>query len=172
MRRRLDLGPFRRELTMNTHITAKDFMVTRLVTLSPTVDVLDGVRMLLRNRISGAPVVDADGKFLGVFSEKCSMQVLLDAAYDSLPSNEVRAFMDTEAKTITPDTDLLTVAQVFLLTTFRRLPVIDDEGRLIGQVSRRDVLQAALNAIDHEPVRETSLLYLSAIFERHEAPLA
>jgi predicted transcriptional regulator len=101
------------------------------------------------------------------------MQVLLDAAYDSLPSNEVRAFMDTDAKTINADTDLLTVAQVFLLTTYRRLPVIDDDGNLIGQVSRRDVLQAALNSIDREPAaQETSLLYLSAIFERHEAPLS
>jgi CBS domain-containing protein len=128
--------------------------------------------MLLRSRISGAPVVGADGTFLGVFSEKCSMQVLLDAAYDSLPSNEVRAFMDTDARTIKADTDLLTVAQVFLLTTYRRLPVIDDEGRLIGQVSRRDVLQAAMNQIDREPAPESSLLYLSAIFERHEAPLS
>jgi CBS domain-containing protein len=100
------------------------------------------------------------------------MQVLLDMAYDSLPSNEVRAFMDCDAKSIKPDTDLLTVAQVFLLTTYRRLPVLDDDGRLVGQVSRRDVLRAALDAIDQEPVRETSLLYLSAIFERHEAPLS
>ena len=158
--------------SQQTSITAKEFMTSRLVTLSPEMDVLDGIRMLLKSRISGAPVVDRDGRFLGVFSEKCSMHVLLDAAYDQLPSNQVRAFMDTDAKTITPDTDLLTVAQVFLLTTYRRLPVLDDNGLLIGQVSRRDVLQAAMNALNHVPARETSLLYLSAIFERHEAPLA
>ena len=157
---------------MNESITAREFMVTRLVTLPPQMDVLEGVRMLLKNRISGAPVVDGDGKYLGVFSEKCSMQVLLDAAYDQLPSNEVRAFMDCDAKTITPDTDLLTVAQVFLLTTYRRLPVLDEAGMLVGQVSRRDVLRAAMKALDHQPVREASLLYLSAIIESHEAPLA
>lgn len=157
---------------MNT-ITAKQFMVTRLVTLSPEMDVLDGVRMLLKNRISGAPVVDKDGSFLGVFSEKCSMQVLLDAAYDQLPSNQVRAFMDCDAKTISPETDIWSVAQVFLLTTYRRLAVIDEEGKLIGQVSRRDVLRAALDMVDQKPVvREPSLLYLSAIFERDEAPLS
>lgn len=153
-------------------LTAEKFMVTRLVTLSPEMDVLEGVRLLLKNRISGAPVVDSAGKFLGVFSEKCSMQVLLDAAYDQLPTNQLGCFMDPEAQTITADTDLLTVAQVFLLTTYRRLPVLDDEGRLIGQVSRRDVLKAALKSLDQQPVRESSLLYLSAIFESHEAPLA
>ena len=152
-------------------IVAKDFMATRLVTLSPKMDVLDGVRLLLKNRISGAPVVDTDGTFLGVFSEKCSMQVLLDAAYEQLPSNEVRAFMDTDAKTISPDTDLLTTAQVFLLTTYRRLPVLD-EGKLIGQVSRRDVLRASLQEIDRQPEREKSFLYLSAIFDRNEAPIS
>ena len=83
-------------------ITARDFMVTRLVTLKPEMDVLDAVRMLLKNRISGAPVVASDGKYLGVFSEKCSMHVLLDAAYEQLPSNDVRSFMDTQPRTISP----------------------------------------------------------------------
>ena len=156
----------------STSTTAGDFMVTRLTVLRPELDVLDAVRLLLKNRISGAPVVDGDGKFLGVFSEKCSMQVLLDAAYDQLPSNEVRAFMDTDAKTITPETDLLTIAQVFLLTHYRRLPVLDESGRLLGQISRRDVLRAALDLIDRQPTPERSLLYISAIFEHHEAPLS
>lgn len=152
---------------------AKDFMITRLVTLPPEMDVLEAVRMLLSYQVSGAPVVDADGRFLGVFSEKCAMQVILDAAYDSLPTNEVRAFMDADAKTITPDADLLSIAQVFLLTHYRRLPVVDDQGRLLGQISRRDVMRAAMDALDldSQPVREKSLLYLSAIFERESAPV-
>ena len=156
-----------------SHVTARDFMVTRLVTLRPDMDVIQAVRLLLKNRISGAPVVDSDGTYLGVFSEKCSMSVLLDAAYEQLPSNEVRAFMDTEAQTIQPDTLLLSIAQVFLLTPYRRLPVLEN-GRLIGQISRRDVLNASLKLLHQGPVRqkEKSLLYLSALVERHEAPLA
>jgi len=156
-------------------LRASDFMVKRLVTVPPEMDVLDAVRMLLKYSVSGAPVVDRDGRYLGVFSEKCAMNVILDAAYDQLPTNEVRAFMDTEAQTIGPDTDLLAIAQVFLLTNYRRLPVVDEERRLLGQVSRRDVMRAALDALDldhqQSTVREKSLLYLSAIFERHEAPV-
>ena len=124
-----------------SQITARDFMVTRLVTLRPEMDVIEAVQRLLKNRISGAPVVDADGTYLGIFSEKCSLQILLDAAYEQLPSNQVRVFMDTDAQTIDPDTHLLSIAQVFLLTPYRRLPVLED-GKLVGQVSRRDVLNA------------------------------
>lgn len=152
--------------------SARDFMVTRLVTLRPEMDVFDAVRLLLRNRISGAPVVDPKGKLLGVFSERCSMNVLLDAAYEGLPTSLVESFMDTKARSITPDTQMLSIAQLFLLTSARRLPVVDEEGKLLGQVSRRDVLRAAMTAIDRQPARERSLLYLSALIERENAPVA
>ncbi|MAT71254.1 MAG: inosine-5-monophosphate dehydrogenase [Planctomycetaceae bacterium] len=154
-------------------LTARDFMATKLITLRPEMDVLQAVKLLLKNRISGAPVVDEDGNFLGVFSEKCAMNFILDAAYEQLPTNEVRAFMKTDAQTIGPDAHLLSVAQVFLLTYHRRLPVLEN-GRLIGQVSRRDVLKAAMSDVLKDPGRtpETSLLYLSAIRDRSQAPVA
>lgn len=155
-----------------TQLTARDFMVKKLVTLNPEMDVVAAVQRLLKNRISGAPVVASDGKFLGVFSEKCAMQVVLDAAYEQLPNASVGMFMDTDARTIDPDTQLLSIAQVFLLTSFRRLPVLED-GKLIGQVSRRDVMRASLDLLKH-PVRsdESSLLYLSALVDRSQAPLS
>lgn len=156
-----------------TQVTARDCMVKKLVTLRPEMDVMDAVGMLLRNRISGAPVVDSSGQYLGVFSEKCSMHVIMDAAYEQLPSSEVRLFMDAEAQTIDPDTHLLTIAQVFLLTPYRRLPVLED-GRLVGQVSRRDVLKAAHSMLSKQRNRDegSKLLYLSALVGQHEAPLA
>lgn len=156
-----------------SQLTASDFMVKKLITLRPEMDVLKAVQMLLKNRISGAPVVDDNGKFLGVFSEKCSMQVLLDAAYEQLPSNTVEMFMDCDAQTISPDTQLLSIAQVFLLTPYRRLPVLDG-GMLVGQVSRRDVIRAALDLLKRTPLRhqESTLLYLSALVERSESPVA
>ena len=156
-----------------TQKTARDFMVKKLVTLRPEMDVIKAVQLLLKNRISGAPVVDAGGVYLGVFSEKCAMQVLLDAAYEQLPSNEIRLFMDTDAQTIEPDTQLLSIAQVFLLTSYRRLPVLE-VGRLVGQVSRRDVMRASLDLLKHPPSRDegSSLLYLSALVERSDAPMA
>lgn len=154
-------------------MTAREIMVTDLVTLSPRSDVVEGVQTLLKHRISGAPVVDVEGRYLGMFSEKCAMQVLLDAAYEELPTTEVRAFMDSEAQTISANTHLLSIAQVFLLTPYRRLPVVED-GMLLGQISRRDVLKVWMDAIGQAPAHDAStrLLYWNALFEQLEAPLA
>ncbi len=160
------------QTTPPAQLTARDFMTQRLVTLRPEMDVIQAVQLLLKNRISGAPVVDADGQLVGVFSEKCAMQVVLDAAYEQLPSNQIRLFMDSEPQTIDPDTQLFSIAQVFLLTASRRLPVLEN-GRLIGQVSRRDVMRASLDLLKQTPNRDegATLLYLSALVERSDAPL-
>lgn len=157
---------------MQTPLVAKDIMVTRLVTLSPRMDVFEAIGLLLKHRISGAPVVDEQQNYLGVFSERSSLSVLVEAAYDGLPTTEVFAFMDVEARTITEETDLLTIAQIFLNTHARRLPVVR-EGKLVGQISRRDVLRAAFGLMTQTPPdREKALLYLSSLVAREEAPIA
>ena len=150
---------------------AAEIMVKKLVTLSPQMDVFDAIDLLLRQRISGAPVIDKNRLFVGVFSEKCCMRVLVDAAYDQLPSTEVVAYMDADAQTITEEADLLTIAQIFLNTDSRRLPVLRD-GQLVGQISRRDLLSAAhrLNAVTRS--QDSALLYLSSLVDRQEAPIA
>lgn len=153
-------------------LTARDFMATKLLTLSPDEDALAAIRKLLQYRISGAPVVDSEGNFLGIFSEKTSMRFLLDAAYSQLPSNRVGAFMNTDiARLITADTDWLNCAQVFLSTPYRRLPVLEGT-KLIGQVSRRDLLNAAIKMIDKPDRRNGKfVMYFSALVELDESPV-
>lgn len=151
-------------------IVASDIMAKRLVTLDPEVDVFQAIKILVKNKISGAPVVDQENNLLGVFSEKGCMQVLIDAAYEGLPTNQVGAFMDDDPHTISDQTELLVMAQVFLLTTRRRLPVVTEQGKLIGQVSRRDVIKAASNMINKVPHQRNELLYLSALHEMNETP--
>ena len=157
---------------MQSPLVAKDIMVTKLVTLSPRMDVFEAIGLLLKHRISGAPVVDAQQAYLGVFSERCSLSVLVEAAYDGLPTTEVFAFMNVDAPTISEDADLLSIAQIFLNTHARRLPVLRD-GKLVGQISRRDVLRAAHGLMTQSaPNREVALLYISSLIAREEAPVA
>lgn len=119
---------------------AREFMVKDLVTLKPKTDVFEAIGYLLKNSISGAPVVDDAGNFLGIFSEKTSMKVLVDAAYEQMPSTEVGAFANTDfGRVIKEETDLLECARLFLETPYRRLEVVRD-GKVVGQISRRDVL--------------------------------
>lgn len=153
-------------------LTARDFMTTKLITLSPDEDALAAIRKLLRYRISGAPVVDSNGNFLGIFSEKTSMRFLIDASYSQLPSNRVGAFMNTDIeRLVTADTDWLNCAQVFLSTPYRRLPVCEGT-KLIGQVSRRDLLNAAIKMIDKSDRRSGKfVMYFSALMEVDNHPV-
>ena len=58
---------------------AKDILVSKLVTLPPHADVFDAIHLLLKHRITGAPVIDETGQLLGVFSDKSCMNVLAAA---------------------------------------------------------------------------------------------
>ncbi|HAH47482.1 CBS domain-containing protein [Gimesia sp.] len=159
---------------MDKPILAKDIMVTKLITLTPDMDVLEAIGMLLNHRISGAPVIDAEHRILGVFSEKCCMDVLIKASYEQLPSSQIFPFMDTEARCISEDMDLLTIAQIFLSTPTRRLPVVSEDRTLLGQISRRDLLQAGNKSLQFRTnlPQEKNLLYLSGIMNREESPIS
>ncbi len=145
-------------------ILARDMMVRNLVTLSPDLDVFSAIDVLLRKRISGAPVVDSVGDFLGIFSEKSSMQVIVNAAYENLPDAGLMPFVDREPPTITPETDLLTICQTFLDQATRRLPVLH-HSKLVGQISRRDVMRQVSNFCREKKCGHSELLYLSAVEE-------
>ena len=152
-----------------TPVSARDIMTTRLVTLSPETDVFAGIEMLVKNKISGAPVIDSQRNLLGIFSEKSCMKVLIDAAYEGLPTNQIGKFMDDTPTTIEPDTQLLTIVQIFLDTPRRRLPVVEGN-KLVGQVSRRDVIKAASKYLKLNKDNRQVLLYLSALRGMEEVP--
>lgn len=156
---------------MNTPIVARDMMVRNLVTLHPEMEVLEAIDVLLRHRISGAPVVDQGAHFLGIFSEKSSLEFVIDTTYDELPSANLMRFVDPDPPTITEDTDLLAIAQTFLDASCRRLPVLSRDGRLLGQLSRRDLIRAVRAQLRERPAAEKGAsLYLSAIFAVDERP--
>lgn len=155
---------------MNSPTLAREIMVTRLITLRPTMDLFEAIDLLLRHRISGAPVIDENRRYLGVFSERCCMRVLTDAAYDGLPTTEIEPYIDREARTIDEETDLLNIARIFLDTHYRRLPVLRD-GELVGQISRRDVLAATHARMRVADNPSEGLLYLSSLVERRDSPI-
>lgn len=152
-------------------IIAYDVMVTKLITLSPEMDVHEAIDLLLKHKISGAPVVGAEKNYLGVFSETCCLNVIAAAAYDSLPTNRVDAFYDREARTIEESTDLLQIVNLFRTTGARRLPVLSAEGKLVGQVSRRDIIDAAQKLMKPTQKHQASTLYLSGLRAMEDCPV-
>ena len=119
----------------------KDYMSANLVTLSPSTPILEAARLLVEKRISGAPVVDHTGNLVGLLSEKDCMRIALQAGYHSEAAGTVEEYMHREVKTVDSERNVVDVAMMFIEDDYRRYPVMKD-GRLVGQISRRDVLRA------------------------------
>lgn len=127
---------------MNTKSgVVKDYMARTLVTFKPDTAVLDAVHILVKNRIAGAPVVDDEGNLIGMLSELDCMKVALQAGYHGDYGGPVSDYMSKGVETVNMDMSIIDLAQVFIDTSYRRFPVTDDN-RLVGQISRRDVLRA------------------------------
>jgi len=119
----------------------RDYMAGRLVTFKPDMDVLDAIYELVQHRIAGAPVVNDQGELIGMLSETDCLKVALNAGYYGDWGGPVADFMAPDVETIDADMNIVDLAQRFLDSGFRRFPVIRDN-RLVGQISRRDVLRA------------------------------
>ena len=118
-----------------------DYMSQKLVTFHPQTNVIEALTTILDNHITGAPVVDEAGQLVGILSEVDLMAVVIQDSYYDEGLGIVADYMRTQVDTVDPDTDIYSVAQRFLREHRRRYPVVRD-GKLVGQLSRRDVLQA------------------------------
>jgi CBS domain-containing protein len=120
--------------------TAKQAMSGGLVTLHPDMDVLQALRILVEERISGAPVIDQIGNLVGILTERDCMRIALDAGYHGEEGGRVAGFMTGQVETVDAHTPVTEIAERFANRPFRRLPVVE-QGRVIGVISRRDVLR-------------------------------
>lgn len=123
--------------------TARDYMAARLVTLTPEMDVLRAIQVFLDARISGAPVVDERGNLVGILTQRDCLDVATQAVYHGEPAGRVADYMSSPVTTLSADTSLLDVIEAFRQSRFRRFPVVEGT-RLVGQISRRDLLRAIL----------------------------
>jgi len=148
----------------------KDVMTIEVVTLSPDDTVLDASLRLSDRKISGAPVVDSDGKVVGVFSEAdvlrklkitsktlrmiypslCSVCVSFQEeetereaieAYKEVAALKVRDIMTAPAETVGPEMEVRDAIKKMVSKRINRLPVVDALGKSIGIITRGDILR-------------------------------
>ena len=129
-------------------IKVRDYMTRGLITLKPDMELFEAISLLQKNRISGAPVVDENGHFIGVLSEGDCLNAIIKDIYYEEAGGRVSEYMSTEVETIGPDEDIIDIAIDFNKKRKRRFPVIED-GRLVGQISQRDILRAVLEIAQH-----------------------
>jgi predicted transcriptional regulator len=120
---------------------ARQYMSKSLVTLRPYMDVIQAVHMLVDHKISGAPVIDDHGNIVGMLTERDCMEVVLKASYHGELGGQVEQYMSRVVRTVDVDSSVLDLAQMFVNSPYRRYPVMDGN-RLVGIISRRDMLRA------------------------------
>jgi len=126
---------------MSDHPTVRRYMARRLVKLTATMEINRAVAILLEADVSGAPVVDGDERLVGVLSMKDCLSAALHASYHQEWGGTVADYMSSAVETLDADTDIVKAAEFFINSVYRRFPVLE-RGRLVGQVSRRDILRA------------------------------
>jgi CBS domain-containing protein len=145
-------------------------MVSNVITVGPEASILDVAEILLRHRISAVPVVGAQGETLGIVSEgdlinrpEAETERRKPWWLDTLASKEGRAaeyvkshsrkvadVMTTRVITAKPDDSVAAIAALLEKNRIKRVPVVDD-GKIVGIVSRANLLQALASLRDKAP---------------------
>jgi CBS domain-containing protein len=118
-----------------------EFMDAVVPTLSPDTQIMKAVDFLLRHRVTGAPVVDADGTLMGMITETDLLKLVSEGIQGEPPTEAtVAEYMTPDVVTVPPTVDIYYVAGMFLKNKFRRLPVVKD-GKIVGAITRYDLLR-------------------------------
>ena len=121
--------------------TVSDYMVRDPVTVSPEMSVHAARRVLVEHGFSGAPVVDERGELVGILTERDVIGAIFRSSYFQDPGSSVAECMTGEVETLEAETEITEAARLFLQSPYRRFPVLE-ENRMVGLISRRDLLRA------------------------------
>jgi CBS domain-containing protein len=120
--------------------TAAQIMTHPVVTIGPDALLTDAIKLLLRHGCSGLPVVDEGGKVIGIITEHDIMNFALSG---NAADTRVEEAMTRDVVSLPPTATLASVINCLLANHFRRVPVAED-GRVVGIISRRDILREML----------------------------
>ena len=127
-------------------LKVRDYMTTKLITFKPDQSVQEVVEALIKHKISGGPVVNDRQELVGVISEGDCLKQLSESRYYNMPlqHDNVEKRMVKNVETIDGNMDVFDAANKFLSSKRRRFPIIEN-GKLVGQISQKDILKAALH---------------------------
>jgi CBS-domain-containing membrane protein len=139
-------------------IPVSEVMTGKVVTITPDAGLDEAARLLSENHISGMPVVDQRNRVVGVISEADLLmlagmteghtfrdllrRILGEPVPSRKPGGKVENVMGFPPITSKADDDVRDVAKILDEKRIKRLPVVDDEGKLIGIISRADIVRA------------------------------
>lgn len=126
-------------------IKVSDYMTKNLITFKPDQQVMEVIEVLVKHKISGGPVVGENNELLGIISEGDCIKQLNESRYYNMPIQDatVEKFMVRDVETIDGNLNIFDAANKFLEKKRRRFPILED-GKIVGQISQKDVMKAAL----------------------------
>jgi CBS domain-containing protein len=143
-------------------VKAKELMNTSVVTIGQDEDICEAMRMMALNNITGLPVIDDEGMLLGIITEKDILALLHnnldDTSLDRIVGT-VGAFMTRQVVCFAPEDDLRGIAECLSTHDFRRVPILE-RGRLVGILSRRDVIRHLRDLQQEREVMKDNILEL------------
>ncbi|WP_223270194.1 CBS domain-containing protein [Colwellia sp. C1TZA3] len=123
-------------------VDLRDYMITNPIKVKGDDNLLDTMKIIIDNKVSGVCVIDEKKVLIGVLSEMDCLAAILESTYNNVGVGLVSEYMTKENIVVAhPSDDIINVAQDMLLKKHRRRPVIED-GKLVGQVSCRQLLTA------------------------------
>jgi CBS domain-containing protein len=137
-------------------------MNTSVITIGREEDIYEAMRMMALNNITGLPVVDDDGTLLGIITEKDVLVLLCNRLEEASMDREIGRvgdFMTRNVVCFDPEDRLSDIAECLSTKDFRRVPILDN-GKLVGIISRRDVLRHLRELRQQDEVLKDSILEL------------
>ena len=125
-------------------ITVADCMTRRVVALAPEMEVVEAIRILLKHKITAAPVLDSNHKLVGILSESDCLSATLTSSYYSQDFGLVSEYMTASVMSAGEEDSVLDVYERFMKQRAVRVPVLDEQGRLVGILSPKDLMRAVL----------------------------
>jgi len=131
-------------------IKVSDYMTRNLIVFNPKQSVLEVMDQLIKHRISGGPVVNENHELVGIISEGDCIKQISESRYYNQPMENINVeeHMIKDVETINGDVSIFDAAEKFLKSKRRRFPIVE-EGKLVGQISQKDILKAALKLKGH-----------------------
>ncbi|WP_298900894.1 CBS domain-containing protein [uncultured Psychroserpens sp.] len=131
--------------TETVTIKVSDFMTRDLITFKPEQTVEEVIQTLIKNKISGGPVVNDNNELIGVISEGDCLKQISESRYYNMPMEQhtVENRMAKNVETIDGNMNVFDAANKFLESKIRRFPIVEN-GKLVGQISQKDILKAAI----------------------------
>jgi len=147
---------------INQSVKAHDIMTRQVFSVKKDTPLKEVAELMAKEKISGIPVIDEDGKAAGIISEKDFLAHMgarnkthfmavvaeclqgKDCVALQISSQKAEEIMTSPAVTVKEDATVVEISNIFTEKKINRVPVIDREGKLIGIVSRADIVRASL----------------------------